>query len=234
MAWEWGDGAGLVGGVAGVFGVLVAWASLSKAKEANKTAKQGLELSRTANEIADAAKNLSNQANALSREANQESVTSNELAHEANRIALGANRLAQEANDLFHQQERRGVEIHDVHWDGDWVRPGVYRLRNDGTHTAYDVSATVTVDDEQKRVTSPQLGGGEHLTFEFPVARRQYAIEERERQEREAQARSSHFPPSVVPMNFHYIEKRVYWKTELGNPKEHIDSHNMSGLGNFD
>ncbi|MFB6429170.1 hypothetical protein ACFCXC_35695 [Streptomyces microflavus] len=234
MAWEWGDGAGLIGGVAGVFGVLVAWASLSKAKEANTTAKRGLELSRKANEIADAAKDLSDQANALSREANQESVTSNELAHEANRIALGANRLAQEANDLFHQQERRVVEIHDVRWDGDWVRPGVYRLRNDGTHTAYDVSATVTVDDEQKRVTGARIGGGEYLTFEFPVARRQYAIEERERQERQEQARSPRFPPRVVPMNFHYIENRVYWKTELGNPKEQIYSHNMSGLGNFE
>ncbi|WP_329142717.1 hypothetical protein OG275_00045 [Streptomyces niveus] len=140
MAWEWGDGAGLIGGAAGVFGVFVAWASLSKAKEANKTAKEGLVLSRKANEIADAAKNLSDQANALSREANQESVTSNALAHEANRIATNANQLAQQANDLFHHQERRGVESHDVHWDGEWVRPGVYRLRNDGTHTACDLS----------------------------------------------------------------------------------------------
>ncbi|WP_225636124.1 hypothetical protein [Streptomyces solaniscabiei] len=166
MAWEWGDGAGLIGGAAGVLGVFVAWASLSKAKEANKTGKEGLVLSGKANEIADAAKNLSDQANALSREANQESVTSNALAHEANRIATDANQLAQQANDLFHQQERRGVESHDVHWDGEWVRPGVYRLRNDGTHTAYDVSATVTVDNEQMRATMPQIEGGEHLTLD--------------------------------------------------------------------
>ncbi|NUW04308.1 hypothetical protein [Streptomyces sp. CAI 127] len=232
MAWEWGDGAGLIGGVAGVFGVLVAWASLSKAKEANKTAKQGLELSRKANEIADAAKNLSDQANALSREANQESATSNELAHEANRIALGANRLAREANDLFHQQERRVVESHDVHWDGQWVQPGVYRLLNDGTHTAYDVSATVVVDNEQKRVTIPQLAGGEHFTLDFPQARLTYRVERR-RQEEEQQRRSRYSLPPVIP-SFHYIEERVYWKTELDTPKEHITSHNMSGLGNFD
>ncbi|MEV0304296.1 hypothetical protein [Streptomyces prasinus] len=208
MAWEWGDGAGLIGGAAGVFGVFVAWASLSKAKEANKTAKEGLVLSRKANEIADAAKNLSGQANALSREANQESVTSNALAHEANRIATDANQLAQQANDLFHQQERRGVESHDVHWDGEWVRPGVYRLRNDGTHTAYDVSATVTVDNEQMRATSPQIDGGGNLILDFPEARLQHRVELRRRQEEE-QRQSRYFNPPVIS-NFHFIEERVH------------------------
>ncbi|MEV8334434.1 hypothetical protein [Streptomyces niveus] len=232
MAWEWGDGAGLIGGAAGVFGVFVAWASLSKAKEANKTAKEGLVLSRKANEIADAAKNLSDQANALSREANQESVTSNALAHEANRIATNANQLAQQANDLFHHQERRGVESHDVHWDGEWVRPGVYRLRNDGTHTAYDVSATVTVDNEQMRTAIPQIDGGEHLILDFPEARLQHRVEHRRRQEEE-QRQSRYFNPPGTP-NFHFIEKRVHWKTELGTPKEHIESSRMSGLGEFD
>ncbi|MFI0013696.1 MULTISPECIES: hypothetical protein [Streptomyces] len=231
MPWEWGDGAGIIGGVAGVCGVFVAWASLAKAKEANTTAKEGLKLSRKANEIADAAKNLSDQANALSREANQESVTSNQLAHEANRIAVGANQLAQEANDLFHQQERRGVESHDVRWNGRWVRPGVYHLRNDGTHTAYDVSVTVTVDEEQKRVTSPQVIGGGVLTLDFPEARLQHRVEQRRREE--AERRRSYVNPQIIP-EFHSIEERAYWKTELGTPKEHEESHNLAGLGDFD
>ncbi|MFJ1790095.1 hypothetical protein ACIOML_38085 [Streptomyces anulatus] len=232
MAWEWGDGAGLIGGAAGVAGAFIAWASLLKARDANTIAQKGLEASRKANEIADAAKDLSDRANELSREANQESVTSNQLAHEANRIATDANQLAQQANDLFHQQERRGVESHDVHWDGDWVRPGVYRLRNDGTHTAYEVSATVVVDDEQKRVTLPQLAGGEHITLDFPQARLTYRVERR-RQEEEERRRSQYSLPSATPY-FHYIAERVYWKTELDTPKEHVTSQNMSGLGNFE
>lgn len=233
MAWEWGDGAGLVGGAAGVVGAVIAWASLLRARDANTIAKQGLESSRKANEIADAAKNLSDRANELSREANRESVTSNQLAHEANRIATDANRLAQQANDLFHQQERRGVETHDVDWDGEWVRPGVYRLRNEGTHTAYDVNATVTVDHEQKRVTSPEVVGGDHLTLDFPEARLQYRVERRRREEAERR-RSLYSSPSVIP-DFHTIKERVYWKTELGTPQEHVpDSQPMAGLGDFD
>ncbi|WP_146057105.1 MULTISPECIES: hypothetical protein [unclassified Streptomyces] len=55
MAWEWGDGAGLIGGAAGVVEAVIAWASLLKARDANTIAKQGLESSRKANEIADAA-----------------------------------------------------------------------------------------------------------------------------------------------------------------------------------
>ncbi|WP_285574670.1 hypothetical protein [Streptomyces sp. RTGN2] len=230
MAFEWGDGAGLIGAGAGIIGLVLAAASLSKAKQANKTADQGLNISRTANGIAEAA-------NALARHANEESATSNELAREANAIARGANQLAQDANDLFHQQERRGVESHDVHWDGEWVSPGVYGLRNDGTHTAYDVNVTVTVVDETVRATTAQVVGGEHITLDFPQARRQYADERRDREEQEARRQSAPFHAlgSVNPLrNFHFIEERVHWKTELGTPKEHTDRNNLRSLGNFD
>jgi hypothetical protein len=229
MAVEWGDVAGLTGAVTGIIGLGLSFASLGKAKQANQTAAEGLTISHKANEIADAA-------NELSRHANQESGKSNDLAHEANRIAVAANELAQEANNLFHHQERRGVESHDVHWDGEWISPGIYHLRNDGTHAAYEVRVTVTVDEEQVRAESARVDGGGHLTLDFPQARRQYVLE---RQDSEEERSSSYaFPSLVIPalpsLNFHSIEERAYWKTELGTPKEHVISHNLASLGEFD
>ncbi|WP_432127682.1 hypothetical protein [Streptomyces sp. bgisy082] len=149
---------------------------------------------------------------------------------------MAANELAREANDLFHQQERRGIESHDVHWDGEWISPGVYRLRNDGTHTAHEVRVTVIVDEEQMRAESARVDAGDHLALEFPQARIQYHRERRGREEAEEQRRSNQFPhiPAALPPDYHYIAEQVYWRTELGTPKEHASSHHLAGLGDFD
>lgn len=146
---------------------------------------------------------------------------------------MAANELAQEANDLFHQQERRGIESHDVHWDGEWISPGVYRLRNDGTHTAHEVRVTAIVDEEQMRAESARVDAGDHLALEFPQARIQYHRERRGREEAEEQRRSNQFPhiPAALSPDYHYIAERVYWRTELGTSKEHASSHNLAGLG---
>ncbi|MWA16182.1 hypothetical protein [Streptomyces sp. BA2] len=105
----------------------------------------------------------------------------NSLAEEANTKSDVANRLAREANALAHHQDRRETESHDIRWEGEWVAAGRYALVVKGTHTAYDVVARVSIDDESQRVERPSVGPGEQIIFDFPEARRTYEEELRAR-----------------------------------------------------
>lgn len=231
MGIEWGDVGGLTGGIAGVVGAVTGLIGMSRAKRANEFAKRG-------NDLAVGANQLAQDANKLAEHANDKSAESNEIAREANGIALRANELAVDANTFAHRQDRRSTESHDVRWDGEWVAPGRYALATNGEHVAYDVIAVVTVDAEEKRVTSPRVEPGEPLTLDFPEARRKFEAEQREYADVQARQRTSApwgvSTSDTLRFYTHTIEKRVQWKTELDAPKVQEEPRGFTALGNFD
>jgi hypothetical protein len=158
----------------------------------------------------------------------------NEIAAAANRISEEANGLSHEANEISRSSAARESERHDAKWEGRWIRPGVYALRNVGTSTTHAGRVTVTVDREEQTETFDVLEAGKDLEFEFPGAARTYAEEQREEREHErrrSEARRPRqssimssfavepFEPPRLPAT-HGIWTRVVWETELGTPKE--------------
>ena len=156
----------------------------------------------------------------------------NEIAAAANRISEEANGLSHEANEISRSSAARESERHDAKWEGHWVRPGVYALRNVGTSTTHAGRATVTVDDEEQTATFDVLDAREDLELEFPRAARTYAEEQREEQDyerRRAEAQRPRqssiastfamqpFEPPRMP-TMHVIWIRVVWETALGTP----------------
>ncbi|MEV0604713.1 hypothetical protein AB0I82_36195 [Streptomyces sp. NPDC050315] len=236
MGLEWGDVGTWTGGIAGVIGAVTGIVGMRQAKRANNEAEKGNRLAGDANKIARAA-------NQLAVHANETSAESNEIARAANDIATAANRLAEDANALAHQQNQRDVEQHDVHWEGDWVEPGRYRLITNGEDAAFDVAAVVTVDDEEKRVTQARVAPGEPILLDFPEARRAYEAEQREYAEAQARRRRSTaswpYQPTYdvagdMRRRSHFIGERILWSTELGTPKEHQNTQPLALLGDFD
>jgi hypothetical protein len=168
----------------------------------------------------------------------------NEIAAAANRISEEANGLSKEANDISRSSADRAAESHDAYWQGSWVRPGVYELKNTGTSTTRNVRATVMVDGVEQVGTIEVLEPGEPLQLEFPTAAEAYAEDQRAQQRYEQELHESrnprvnnlgasfatHYPtPPTPPM--HGIHARVVWTTPLGAHKEQELTERFSSLG---
>ncbi|GAA1457628.1 hypothetical protein NE857_21450 [Nocardiopsis exhalans] len=225
------------------------------AEEANRIARGSNTLAEKANGIAERMETLAQEANDFARRALTAGEGANEIAVEANQIARGANDLAKEANDLFKKQDERAIERHDVRWEGEFVRPGVYRLMNKGEHTAYDVKATVSFEGEEVRREVAQVPGGESVEFAVPSAEEAYtkarkAIDKlrAERKEMEEAARERGGIGYAGPATFdryqtrqtriesiqmsastHTVSEVVHWETERHSPREYESSGTFVG-----
>lgn len=150
-------------------------------------------------------------------------VEANDLARESNTIALGASKAARKANDISARAEARETERHDVHWEGDWQRPGIYVLTKLGADEACYIKATVTYDDERVTKTVETIvKDGHRLDFRFHTATADFDAEVIERQQ---QLRSSD-PHGIGVASMwgrhpHRVTERVEWTTAQGTPKLH-------------
>lgn len=163
----------------------------------------------------------------------------------ANAIAAEANEIAREANAISSKSEQRAAERHDAKWEGRWVRPGVYVLRNVGTSSTQAGRIRVSVDEEEQTATFEALEPGVDFELNFPGARRTYEQEQDEERDYERRLAESQqprvssigsiFAPSFVEppklLPSHFIEWRVVWTTELGTHKEQEDRQPMTSLG---
>lgn len=235
-------------------GNVIALGAKAAADEANGIARGSNTLSEKANghseratEVAERMEKLAQEANDFARRALTTGEGAKDAADKANDIARAANVLAKEANDLFKQQDERETERHDVRWEGEFVRPGVYRLTNMGEHTAHRVVAKVIYDDEEQRVEAAEVPGKTALEFELAEAENEFrkrqakilGIHTKHRQrEREQQERAASMPFLVVPLvvgtealeqmeigdlrrDGVWVKEYVQWETVRGNPKTH-------------
>lgn len=161
----------------------------------------------------------------------------NDLAKGSNSIALDARRIAMEANEFSHRAEQRDTERHDVHWDGDWVEPGLYRLVKHGDDAAHNVKATVTYEGETVTHTAAVVSDNEDwIDFKFASAVADF------RRQVEKRARPATPPPFGITalqsnwqsMDFHSITERVEWTTARGKPMLHApDAYNLASFDEF-
>ncbi|GHA28811.1 hypothetical protein GCM10010372_30820 [Streptomyces tauricus] len=214
---ELGDGAGWVGGVAGVAAFVTSIFGLSKSSEANRLARE---------------------ANSKSDESNNIARESNGVAREANGIAETANAFARHANDLANRQEARSTESHAIQWEGEWIAPGQYELTCRGSSVALDVVAVVTVDDEEAKVERDRVQAPERFLLQFPRAQQNLMNERVEYAADQRAARAHPFGQvsftNQMRYSNHSIETWVHWKTETGAPKEHRDTWNLANLGELE
>ena len=204
------DAVGIAGLIVGGVGSAAGIGALVYAHIANANAKKS-------GKAADDSKQLAEQAN--------------DLARESNTIATDARQLAEEANEFSRRGEARETERHDVHWGGDWDRPGVYALTKLGDDEAHAVTATVVYDGE--RVTQRAdiiTDNGHQLIFEFPTAVRDFRDEVRDHRRRREADTTGLGLGSTWGMNVHRVDHRVEWTTPNGNPRLHEDG----GLTMFD
>lgn len=174
------------------------------------------------------AKRLAAAANALAAEANRISKGANTLSEEANRISL-------EANEISRRSDERATETHDVHWECLWESVGSYAVTNLGRDTARAARISITVDDEIKKSGPQDIGPGETVTFEFPIAAATFWEEEAERRRLESQPSDPRLtrPAMLISPMFgrdHYIRDRILWNTEHGNPEKHDIDSSMCSL----
>lgn len=168
----------------------------------------------------------------------------NVLAERANGISEEANGLSKEANEISRSSADRAAESHDAYWQGSWVRPGVYELKNTGTSTTHNVRATVMVDGVEQIGTTEAIEPGDPLQLEFPTAAEAFFADQRAQQRYEQELHesrnprvnhlgatlASHHPtPPMPPM--HGIHARVVWATSLGTHKEQELEERFSSLG---
>lgn len=218
---------GVVGMVVGGIGAATGIIAVAYAHVAKTAAEK-------ANEIAGDSKTLAGEANTLARESNT--------------LAADARRLAEEANTYSHRAEARETEGHDVHWDGEWERPGIYVLTKRGDDEAHNVKATVTCEGEEVTVTADQITeDGSSLEFDFPLvaagfqaeARARMAKRDRERRQREREPYGELLLPlsagisSWQSPDMHFLSQRVTWMTSLDAPKIHTDDRVLTTFDEF-
>ncbi|QEU90106.1 hypothetical protein [Streptomyces kanamyceticus] len=205
MSMDWEKWAAVVGAGTGIVGMVTGGLGLRAAGKSNGIAQKGNTIARDANDIA--------------LDANRKSDVANQISHEA---------LA-----LSQHQDQRETEAHDVRWEGDWIAPGQYALTTHGVHSAHDVAAQVTVDEESVRVERAVVAPGEQIIFDFPEARRVYGEELREHRRLSQQQRAFRV---YEPLQFrsHFIEEWAQWKTALGAVKSHESRSGLRTLGDFD
>lgn len=170
-----------------------------------------------------------------SKESGRVATGANTLARDSNEIAKDAKRLAEEANEISHRSERRDTERHDVNWEGDWRKPGVYVMVKRGHHEARAVVATVTFDGEEQTQRAEVISEEMHaLEFSFPnaaVAFRRELAEDLRRKE-SAATHPSYMNPPAMPV-FHFLGERVEWSTIRGAPKLHLEDSGMTTFSQF-
>lgn len=210
---------GLLGLIGGLLGVIVGAVAIVYAHQANN-------LARTSNTVAKDSKTLAVEANQLARD-------SNRLATEANTIAGDARQLAEEANTYSQRSESRETERHDVHWEGDWVRPGTYVLIKRGDDEAHQVKATVWADGDEVTQTAELVSqDGATLEFEFPQALAAFRAEVRERERRPENPPPFGVPEHLGP-DWHSVVERVAWTTRHKAPKTHTSDDPFTSFEEF-
>jgi hypothetical protein len=110
----------------------------------------------------------------------------------ANRISREANGISKEANEIARSMADRQIEDHDVDWHCGWESRGVFIVRNNGPHTAYEVRATITVEGVQRVGESERLDPGQQLSLRFEQAAARAASLE------SARERKASRPPTEV------------------------------------
>lgn len=170
--------------------------------------------------------------------ANQLSAESNTIARTSQGIAVEANEISEEALSVARRADLRESDTSNVHWEGDWERPGLYKLTNRGDDDARNVRIILTVDEEEVRASEEMVPGGGSLTIECPQARQRF------REEQADYARKLHAAkragpiyvsmPSTLEYSLHVIRERVDWVSEQGKPGSHDKEYRLSSLGDFD
>jgi hypothetical protein len=189
-------------------------------------------IAREASKIALEATHAARDASDTAANANRFAAETKHTSAEAGYAAEEAKKFAEEAHAIAHQADLRARERHEVVWTGGWARPGVYELVNTGVHTAYEIRAVVTVDDEQIAVTTEIVAPGERICIDLPNALDRFYQEQAEEAEhvlRKAADPILHFPAWM--RRDHRIIERVTWQTELGRPELHEREHRLAGLG---
>lgn len=234
----------------------IAEGAKAAADEGNVIAEGARTAADKANEISERMETLAREANDVANRALTTGEGAKEAAIEANRIAQAANELAQDANKLFKHQEARETEQHDVHWEGKFVEPGVYRLTNKGRDTAYRVVADVDFNGEEFREEVDLVPGGKFVEFSIRSAADVYEkalatvtpLKEQLAELKHQNERNSQpLRPQVNPQKLWelqmtiegvensvrrmWVDDRVLWKTRFGNPKEDKTSGFIGDLG---
>lgn len=184
----------------------------------------------------------SKEASELAKTANQLSTESNTIARGSQGIAVEANQISEEALAVARRSDLRESDTSDVHWEGDWVEPGLYKLTNRGNDEARAVRIVFTVDEEVVRVNEESVPGGGSVTIDCPEARHCFAGELREyrRQVRAYNAPSSHpfgintaILPTGLEFGYHRIRERIDWVSEQGKPGVHDQRSGPGYLGDL-
>lgn len=184
----------------------------------------------------------SREAHQMAETANQLSTESNTLARGSQGIAVEANQISEKALSVARRADLRESDTSDVHWEGNWIEPGLYKLTNRGNDEARDVRIVLTVDDEVLRVSEESVPGGGSVTIDCPEARHCFAGELREyrRQKRAYNTPSSHpygFNTAPYPMGLefghHRIRERIDWVSKQGKPDVHDQRSGPGYLGDL-
>jgi hypothetical protein len=208
LATWWGV---IVAALVGISGLIVGIVGLVQAKSARSAAAD---------------------ANVIAKDANAVSKQANRLASDANAISQRANGFAEEANDLVRAGHDRTTEQHDVRWESRWETAGVRILKNAGLDTAYSVRVQVTVDDEVVTAHVDECAPGDIVRLDMPISAE--ALERENARDKAARkTRSGNGWVAIgspIKRDTHYFHERVFWRTELGTPREHDEQWNDGRL----
>lgn len=144
-----------------------------------------------------------------------------------------ANDLSVEANTLAHRTEARETELHDVHWQGNWIDVGVYQMVNMGEDTAYNVRCTIIADgDEVGTLPREVVHGAQVIDFEMSRAGYFYAQDLAALESaREASQKFAIPVPFRIANPNHSIRERVHWVTAQGKPMSHDATFDVTWNG---
>lgn len=179
-----------------------------------------------------------------SKEAIKQAKAANELSAESNTIARGshgvavkANEISEEALSVARRADLRESDTSNVHWEGDWIGPGVYGITNLGDDEARDVRIILTIDEEVVRVSEELVPGGGSVAIECPEAGRTFARELRDSKKTTSTSWTPYGNSAIHdPFKYrtHSISERIDWISEQGKPGVHDEHFNMCTLGDID